>query len=141
MHMDDSLGVLRVFGDTFWILLGVGWLTTSEVPLIKVESEASRVSTSNSAQNEVLTVLTSQQMKEWQDAWDEGDKQEVENHGTSLHDAFWGKLKLAAERKVGAAAAERFCKAFQQIHKKLVREELSLDAARSFINLSKGSAE
>ncbi|TQD90591.1 hypothetical protein C1H46_023834 [Malus baccata] len=33
---------------------------------------------------------------------------------------FRGKLKLVAERKVGAAEAERFCKAFQRIHKRLV---------------------
>ncbi|XP_059433598.1 uncharacterized protein LOC132166739 isoform X1 [Corylus avellana] len=94
-----------------------------------VESEASRESTSKSTQIEVI--------KDWQDEWDEGDKSEVEIHGNSKDDAFWVKLKLAAERKVGAAEAERFCKAFQRIHKKLVYEELSLDAARSFINSSK----
>ncbi|CAN6560178.1 unnamed protein product [Malus baccata var. baccata] len=49
---------------------------------------------------------------------------------------FWGKLKLVAERKVGAAEAERFCKAFQRIHKRLVCEGLSLDAAQKFLNLS-----
>ncbi|KAL3653309.1 hypothetical protein CASFOL_002990 [Castilleja foliolosa] len=35
-------------------------------------------------------------------------------------EAFWGKLKLAAEKKVGVADAEKFCKAFQQVYKKLV---------------------
>lgn len=30
-----------------------------------------------------LTVLTSQQIKEWHDAWDEGDKREVEIQGNS----------------------------------------------------------
>ncbi|CAN6695282.1 unnamed protein product [Malus baccata var. baccata] len=80
------------------------------------ESEQSRESTSKSPQHEAL--------KEWQDAWDE-DKSE-----------FWGKLKLVAERKVGAAEAERFCKAFQRIHKRLVCEGLSLDAAQKFLNLS-----
>ncbi|XP_040993682.1 uncharacterized protein LOC121240334 isoform X2 [Juglans microcarpa x Juglans regia] len=97
-----------------------------------VELEASRESTSRSSQSEI---------KEWQDAWDEGNKKEVENQGISQQDAFWGKLKLAAERKVGAADAERFCKAFQQIHKKLVQEELSFDAAQNFINSTKSSEE
>ncbi|KAM3692645.1 hypothetical protein ACB098_08G103100 [Castanea mollissima] len=93
------------------------------------ESEASRESTSKSMQNEAV--------KEWQSAWDEGDNNEVENQGTSVHDdAFWEKLKSAAERKVGAVEAERFCKAFQRVHSKLVHEELSLDAARSFLNSS-----
>ncbi|XP_050112933.1 uncharacterized protein LOC126591325 isoform X3 [Malus sylvestris] len=72
--------------------------------------------------------------KEWQDAWDEGDKIEVEKQGLDEHGEFWEKLKLVAERKVGAAEAERFCKAFQRIHKKLVYEELSLDAAQKFLN-------
>uniref|UniRef100_A0A2K2C4L4 Uncharacterized protein n=1 Tax=Populus trichocarpa TaxID=3694 RepID=A0A2K2C4L4_POPTR len=56
-------------------------------------------------------------------------------------DAFWEKLKLAVEKKAGAAEAQRFCKAFQEIHRKLVYEELSLDAACSFINLSKRSGQ
>ena len=30
-----------------------------------------------------LTVLSSRQIKEWQDAWDEGDKRETENQGNS----------------------------------------------------------
>ncbi|KAK9999366.1 hypothetical protein SO802_018969 [Lithocarpus litseifolius] len=51
-------------------------------------------------------------------------------------DAFWEKLKSAAEGKVGAVEAERFCKAFQRIHSKLVHEELSLDAAWSLLNSS-----
>ena len=32
--------------------------------------------------------LSSQQVKEWQSAWDEGDKKEVENQGTSVHDGM-----------------------------------------------------
>ncbi|BBN68215.1 hypothetical protein Prudu_336S000100 [Prunus dulcis] len=203
------------------------------------ELEQSKESTSKSAQYE--------EVKEWQDAWDEGDKKEVEKQGLDQHGAFWEKLKLVAERKavllefvvvsvlvgwptrqwnvdpvrkfqndrqggiinisapwvlfrysrrklswmvmnvsatcdrkfgdtstktttydmypsttqpagahprprttimnlynhqhcnpvqVGEAEAERFCKAFQQIHKKLVYEELSLDAAQKFLNSS-----
>ncbi|KAK4419644.1 hypothetical protein Salat_2377300 [Sesamum alatum] len=66
----------------------------------------------------------SEEVNEWHDAWNTEDNRE----------AFWGKLKSAAEQKMGAADADRFCKAFQQVYKKLVYEELSLDAARSFIN-------
>ncbi|KAL8527378.1 hypothetical protein ACS0TY_005297 [Phlomoides rotata] len=62
--------------------------------------------------------------KKWQDAQSAEDKNE----------AFWGKLKSAAERKVGRADAERFCKAFQQVYKKLVYEELTLDDARKIMN-------
>ncbi|XP_057801627.1 uncharacterized protein LOC131016858 isoform X2 [Salvia miltiorrhiza] len=67
---------------------------------------------------------TSQEVKEWQDAWSTEDNNE----------AFWRKLKAAAEQKVGAADAERFCKAFQQVYKKLVYEELTTDAARIIMN-------
>ncbi|KAK4275728.1 hypothetical protein QN277_018762 [Acacia crassicarpa] len=86
----------------------------------------SKQSTSRSAQDEEL--------KEWQDAWDGGDR-ELEIKGNE-HGEFWSKLKSVAERKVGAVEAERFCKAFQKIHKKLVYEELTEDAARKFINAS-----
>ncbi|KAK7385891.1 hypothetical protein VNO78_31835 [Psophocarpus tetragonolobus] len=87
------------------------------------EAASSRQIASASAQNE---------LKEWQDAWDERDK-DFEKQGINQHDSFWSKLKSEAAKKVGAEEAERFCKAFQQIHKKLVNEELSLDAARSFL--------
>ncbi|XP_057954413.1 uncharacterized protein LOC131148602 [Malania oleifera] len=91
-------------------------------PDYHADSEPSRQSTSHSAQDEV---------KEWQDAWNMGDKKEVEIRGIEKHDAFWDKLKLAAERKVAAAEAERFCEALQRIHEKLVNE-LSSDAAQGF---------
>ncbi|XP_073054862.1 uncharacterized protein [Primulina eburnea] len=63
-------------------------------------------------------------------------EEEHQDAGTSKNtrEGFWGKLMLAAEQKVGAAEAERFCKAFQQVYQKLVYEELPLDAARKFIN-------
>lgn len=85
------------------------------------EPASSRQPASGSAQNE---------LKEWQDAWDERDKE------SEKQDSFWSKLKSEAANKVGAEEAERFCKAFQQIHKKLVNEELSLDAARCFLSKS-----
>ncbi|CAK9174003.1 unnamed protein product [Ilex paraguariensis] len=56
------------------------------------DSEPSRQSTSQSAHKE--------EVKEWQDAWDEGDKMETRIQGIDQHDAFWEKLKVAAEMKV-----------------------------------------
>ncbi|KAK4492333.1 hypothetical protein RD792_003136, partial [Penstemon davidsonii] len=43
----------------------------------------------------------------------------LENSASIFFEAFLGKLKLAAEKKVGAADAEIFCKAFQHVYKKL----------------------
>ncbi|KAK3032367.1 hypothetical protein RJ639_037085 [Escallonia herrerae] len=79
-------------------------------------------------------------LKEWQDAWDVEDKKEIKIQGIDHHDAFWKKLRLAAGKKVSAAEAEGFCKSFQGVYKRLV-EELSLDAAQSFINASKHNHE
>ncbi|TXG73390.1 hypothetical protein EZV62_001969 [Acer yangbiense] len=90
------------------------------------ELDSSRQSTSQSAQNE----------QEWQDAWHEEDKKPTKSQ-IDVDNAFWEKLKLVAGRKVGAAEAEKFCQEFQRIHKKLVHEGLSLDAARNYINSSK----
>ncbi|WJX64488.1 hypothetical protein P8452_49263 [Trifolium repens] len=74
-----------------------------------------------------------EELNEWHDAWNENDK-DFENQRTSKHDSFWSKLKAEAAKKVGTEEAERFCKAFQQVHKRLVNEELSLDVARNFVN-------
>ncbi|AET00164.1 hypothetical protein MtrunA17_Chr5g0441411 [Medicago truncatula] len=76
-----------------------------------------------------------EELNEWHDAWNEKDK-DFENQGINKHDSFWNKLKSEAAKKVGTEEAERFCKAFQQIHKRLVNEELSLDAARKLVNSS-----
>ncbi|KAJ9146596.1 hypothetical protein P3X46_028838 [Hevea brasiliensis] len=99
-----------------------------------IDFDLSRQSTSRSLQDEAA--------KNWLDSWEEqeGDEKETSNQAIDLHDAFWEKLKLAAERKVSAAEAKRFCNAFQQVHRRLVYEELSLDAARIFIN-SKSSGK
>ncbi|KAK8336517.1 hypothetical protein V6Z11_A09G128700 [Gossypium hirsutum] len=72
-------------------------------------------------------------IKDWQDAWHD-ERKETENQGTDLHDKFWQKLKLTAEKKVGAAEADKFCKAFQHVHRKLVYEGLSFEAAQKFLN-------
>ncbi|GMQ00959.1 hypothetical protein CsSME_00047795 [Camellia sinensis var. sinensis] len=81
-----------------------------------------------------------EERKEWQDAWDGSDEKEIAIQEIE-HDSFWAKLKMAAEKKVGAAKAEQFCKAFRTIHKKLVYEEMSLDAARSFLSSPKNYGE
>ncbi|KAL9316037.1 hypothetical protein ACSQ67_017038 [Phaseolus vulgaris] len=111
----------------------------------QVEAASSRQIPSGLPQDEVL--------KQWQDAWDERGNKDSEKQGINQHD-FWSKLKTEATRKnpsyalnetqlidlmfqqMGAEEAERFCKAFRQVHKKLVNEELSLDAARSFLKSS-----
>ncbi|RLM87713.1 uncharacterized protein C2845_PM04G29420 [Panicum miliaceum] len=47
---------------------------------------------------------------------------------------FMQKLKMAAEKKIGATKAEFFCKAFEEAHEKLVYKELNLDAAKKFLS-------
>ncbi|KAL3653308.1 hypothetical protein CASFOL_002989 [Castilleja foliolosa] len=81
--------------------------------------------------SQLTRTAQNEEAKEWQDAWDEEDKRVTEFVYT---EAFWGKLKLAAEKKVGAADAEKLCKALQQVYKKLVYEELALGDARKIIN-------
>ncbi|KAG8388929.1 hypothetical protein BUALT_Bualt02G0176400 [Buddleja alternifolia] len=88
----------------------------------------------SSSSRQLSQPAQNREVNEWQDAWNTEDKRGKEISGNNNHEAFWGKLKLAAEQKVGAADAEIFCKAFQQVYKKLVNEELTLDAARSFMN-------
>ncbi|KAG8099245.1 hypothetical protein GUJ93_ZPchr0013g37703 [Zizania palustris] len=53
---------------------------------------------------------------------------------SGTEDLFLRKLKMAAQKKVGATRAEFFCKAFEEAHKKLVYKELNLDAAQRFLN-------
>ncbi|CAL5190434.1 unnamed protein product [Lathyrus oleraceus] len=76
-----------------------------------------------------------EELNEWHDAWNEKDR-DFENQGINKHDSFWSKLKSEAAKKVGTEEAEKFCQAFQQIHKRLVNEELSLDSARNLVNSS-----
>ncbi|XP_078445434.1 octanoyltransferase isoform X3 [Wolffia australiana] len=44
---------------------------------------------------------------------------EIPREERELPDPFWNKLKSAAERKVGPAEADKFCKAFQTVFKKV----------------------
>ncbi|KQK14969.1 uncharacterized protein LOC100843634 isoform X2 [Brachypodium distachyon] len=63
----------------------------------------------------------------------EGPKKEP----SAAEDLFLRKLKLAAEKKVGATKAELFCKTFEEAHEKLVYKELNLDAAQRFLDAYK----
>ncbi|XP_038682936.1 uncharacterized protein LOC119983330 isoform X2 [Tripterygium wilfordii] len=92
-----------------------------------VDLDPSRQSTSRSTQNE-----------EWQDAWGEADKNKLNDQGivSVPQDPFWEKLRSAAVRKVGAAEAERLCEAFQQVHNRLVHEEMTVEGALKFLNSS-----
>ncbi|XP_043703494.1 uncharacterized protein LOC122653652 isoform X1 [Telopea speciosissima] len=111
--MDDQ--EFRRILDVFPIVRSRDYCADSELPRHQ--------SASHSARDELT---------EWQNAWSEEDKKGTEIQGIDTEEPFWEKLKLAAERKVGAAEAEKFCKAFQVVHRKLVYEELSLDVARNF---------
>ncbi|XP_020682410.1 uncharacterized protein LOC110099559 [Dendrobium catenatum] len=91
------------------------------------QDESGRASSSHSAQDEVT---------EWMKGWTEMDKMD-ELKETKSQDAFWSKLRAAAESKVGPANAERFCAAFKTVHEKLVYKELSLEAAQRFISTHK----
>ncbi|CAD5182491.1 uncharacterized protein LOC135633150 isoform X1 [Musa acuminata AAA Group] len=88
-------------------------------------SESSRGTTSHSSQDEQVT--------EWKNAWNQMDEKDGSSE-TENDDPFWQKLRLAAERKMGAAKAEKFCEAFRMAHEKLVYKELSSDAAQRFVD-------
>ncbi|KAI0504041.1 hypothetical protein KFK09_014988 [Dendrobium nobile] len=94
---------------------------------MRFQDESGRASSSHSAQDEVT---------EWMKGWTEMDKMD-ELKETKSQDAFWSKLRAAAERKVGPANAERFCAAFKTVHEKLVYKELSLEAAQRFLSTHK----
>ncbi|XP_065879168.1 uncharacterized protein [Euphorbia lathyris] len=98
-----------------------------------IDLDPSRQSTSRSP---VPVPVPQDEVHKWQDAWDEEDQKKTENEASydRQEDAFWGKLKSVAERKLGPADAKRFCDAFQRVHRQLVYKELSLDAARSLLN-------
>ncbi|KAL6657499.1 hypothetical protein ACP70R_005279 [Stipagrostis hirtigluma subsp. patula] len=53
---------------------------------------------------------------------------------SSAEDLFLQKLRMAAEKKIGATKAEFFCRAFEEAHEKLVYKELNLDAAKKFLS-------
>ncbi|KAM3202540.1 putative protein isoform X1 [Capsicum annuum] len=97
-------------------------------PDFYLDLDASSQSTSQSEQKEELY-----QVKQLQDDQSKGgieSNTRSKGHG----EAFWGKLKAAAEKKMNPAEVEEFCKAFRQVYRKLVDEELSLEAARNLLS-------
>ncbi|WZY80407.1 hypothetical protein YC2023_026791 [Brassica napus] len=68
------------------------------------------------------------EVSEWHDAPSVVEPEDLKDQAT-----FWDKLKAAAEKKVGEVEAERFCKAFEKLHKKLVYEELDPEAAKRYL--------
>ncbi|CAN4117974.1 unnamed protein product [Withania somnifera] len=90
-----------------------------------LELDALSQSTSHSKQKEEVKQLENGQSKG-------GVEFNIRSVGHG--EAFWGKLKAAAEKKMNPAEAEDFCKAFQQVYRKLVDEELSFEAARSLLS-------
>ncbi|KAL9273099.1 hypothetical protein AKJ16_DCAP21064 [Drosera capensis] len=46
----------------------------------------------------------------------------VDKNEPETVDAFWGELKSAAEKKVGAVDAQKFLNAFQHVYDKLLDE-------------------
>ncbi|XP_074321206.1 uncharacterized protein LOC141657770 [Silene latifolia] len=83
----------------------------------QADAQSSRQATSGVTRNEV---------RDWQDAWGEQE--------TKTQDVFWGKLRSAAEQKVGSAGAEKFCDAFQKIYHRLVYKELSKEVIENYLN-------
>ncbi|GAB2287097.1 hypothetical protein Dimus_021481 [Dionaea muscipula] len=71
------------------------------------------------------------ELKESQDASDQGDKKETETPTPTPGDAFWGNLKSTAENKVGAADADKFCNAFQEVYEKLLEEAVRQQIPRN----------
>ncbi|XP_004250904.2 uncharacterized protein [Solanum lycopersicum] len=93
-----------------------------------LDLDASSQSTSQSKQKEEWY-----QVKQLQDGQSKGCVVESNTRAMGHGEAFWGKLKEAAEKKMNPAEAEEFCKTFRQVYRKLVDEELSLEAAQSLL--------
>ncbi|KAL3354227.1 hypothetical protein AABB24_018732 [Solanum stoloniferum] len=91
-----------------------------------LDLDASSQSTSQSKQKE--------EVKQLQDGQSKGGAVESNTRAMGHGEAFWGKLKAAAEKKMNPAEAEEFCKTFRLVYRKLVDEELSLEAARSLLS-------
>ncbi|KAH0888106.1 hypothetical protein HID58_050535 [Brassica napus] len=72
------------------------------------------------------------EVSEWHDAPSVVEPEDLKDRKTN-QDTFWDQLKAAAEKKVGEVEAERFCKAFEKLHKKLVYEELNPEAAKRYL--------
>ncbi|XP_010491981.1 PREDICTED: uncharacterized protein LOC104769463 [Camelina sativa] len=76
--------------------------------------------------------VVDREVSEWHDAPSIAEPKDLQDRKTD-QDKFWEKLKAAAGKKVGEVEAERFCKAFEKLHKKLVYEELDPEAAKRYL--------
>ncbi|KAL0709411.1 hypothetical protein Bca4012_016389 [Brassica carinata] len=97
-------------------------------PVVRSRHYCADLSSSSSKQSTSLSVVEREDVTEWHDA----PSAELEPKDLTNH-TFWDKLKTAAEKKVGKVEAERFCKAFEKLHKKLVYEELDPEAAKRYL--------
>ncbi|KAL1199149.1 hypothetical protein V5N11_014646 [Cardamine amara subsp. amara] len=90
----------------------------------RAEVDSSKQSTSQS--------VVEREVSELHDALSVVEPEQLQDQKTD-QDKFWEKLKTAAAKKVGEVEAERFCKAFEKLHKKLVYEELSPHVAKRYL--------
>uniref|UniRef100_A0A1J3K689 Uncharacterized protein n=1 Tax=Noccaea caerulescens TaxID=107243 RepID=A0A1J3K689_NOCCA len=91
----------------------------------RADLDSSKESTSQS--------VVEREESEWHDAPSVVEPKDLKDWMTDDQDSFWDKLKKAAANKVGEVEAERFCKAFEKLHKKLVYEELDPEAAKRYL--------
>ncbi|CAN6974405.1 unnamed protein product [Brassica oleracea var. botrytis] len=96
------------------------------------EDEEADLDSSSSKQSTSLSVVEREEVSEWHDAPSVVEPEDLKDRNTN-QDTFWDQLKAAAEKKVGEVEAERFCKAFEKLHKKLVYEELNPEAAKRYL--------
>ncbi|XP_013629156.1 PREDICTED: uncharacterized protein LOC106335234 [Brassica oleracea var. oleracea] len=97
-------------------------------PVVRSRDYRADLDSSSSKQSTSLSVVEREEVSEWHDA-----PSVVEREDLKDQDTFWDHLKAAAEKKVGEVEAERFCKAFEKLHKKLVYEELNPEAAKRYL--------
>ncbi|CAN8256544.1 unnamed protein product [Cochlearia groenlandica] len=100
-------------------------------PVVRSRDYCADLDSSSSKQSTSLSVLDRED-GEWHDAPSVVEPKDSKD-GKPNQDKFWEKLKMAAAKKVGDVEAERFCKAFEKLHKKLVYEELDTEAAKRYL--------
>ncbi|CAN7005404.1 unnamed protein product [Brassica rapa subsp. trilocularis] len=97
-------------------------------PVVRSRDYRAGLDSSSSKQSTSHSVVEREEVSEWHDAPSVVEPEDLKDQAT-----FWDKLKAAAEKKVGEVEAERFCKAFEKLHKKLVYEELDPEAAKRYL--------
>ncbi|CAF1697175.1 unnamed protein product [Brassica napus] len=101
-------------------------------PVVRSRDYRADLDSSSSKQSTSLSVVEREEVSEWHDAPSVVEPEDLKDRKTN-QDTFWDQLKAAAEKKVGEVEAERFCKAFEKLHKKLVYEELNPEAAKRYL--------